>query len=150
MDEHEVGIEELCERLGLSENNALPLNWTETGSAKPEWSVDTANIKGLTTNQVLAAREEYGLNQLTPPKKTPEIIIFLTHLFGDFFSLLLWGGSVLCFVAYGVKLERDNVSHVMRGTSKFDCNQCCFSIFSHQILLFHVCRCTLASCLHSW
>lgn len=91
MDEHEIGIEELTERLGLSKNNALPLNWTENDAGKPEWSVDVGNIKGLTTNQVLAAREEHGLNQLTPPKKDPRNHCLFTALIRGFLFVVIVG-----------------------------------------------------------
>ena len=34
--------------------------------------------RGLALSQVLANREKYGLNRLTPPKKRPEILVFLS------------------------------------------------------------------------
>ena len=43
-----------------------------------------------------------GPNSLTPPKQVPEIVKFLTQMFGGF-SLLLWGGALLCFIAYGIE-----------------------------------------------
>ena len=64
-------------------------------------------LQGLTDEKVLAQREIDGLNQLSPPKTTPEIIKFLMQLFGGF-STLLWVGAVLCWIAYGVqKAEYD-------------------------------------------
>jgi len=45
---------------------------------------------------------KYGLNRLTPPPTTPEWIKFCKHMFGGF-SLLLWCGSVLCFISYGLQ-----------------------------------------------
>ena len=62
-----------------------------------QYQVDIAN--GLTHSQVTERQELYGLNCLTPPKKTPEWKKFCMQLFGGF-SLLLWFGSFLCFVAY--------------------------------------------------
>lgn len=52
------------------------------------------------SEQVAAERlHRDGVNALTPPMETPEIIKFLKQLFGGF-SLLLWMGSLLCFFAY--------------------------------------------------
>ena len=62
-----------------------------------QYQADIAN--GLTHSQVTERQELYGLNCLTPPKKTPEWKKFCMQLFGGF-SLLLWFGSFLCFVAY--------------------------------------------------
>lgn len=56
-----------------------------------------------------------GPNTLTPPPTTPEWIKFCKQLFGGF-SLLLWTGSFLCFLAYGIhqhygeKVNKDDVS----------------------------------------
>lgn len=56
-----------------------------------------------------------GPNTLTPPKTTPEWIKFCKQLFGGF-SLLLWTGAILCFVAYSIQMyfkedsTKDNVS----------------------------------------
>ena len=114
MDEHEVGIEEIKVRFGLAgeaDNDRLPLIWNGE-----DWSVDEQNIKGLSEAQVVEARKHFGWNQLTPPKKKPECIALLEHLFCDFFALLLWFGSVLCFIAYAIKLDQDNVSFNLTRT----------------------------------
>lgn len=56
-----------------------------------------------------------GPNTLTPPKTTPEWVKFCKQLFGGF-SLLLWTGAILCFVAYSIQMyfkedsTKDNVS----------------------------------------
>jgi len=39
--------------------------------------------------------------RLTPPKQTPEWVKFSKQMFGGF-SLLLWCGSILCFLSYGI------------------------------------------------
>ena len=52
---------------------------------------------------------------MTPPKTTPEWIKFCKTLFGGF-SLLLWIGAILCFIAYSIQASTyedppgDNVS----------------------------------------
>ncbi|KAL0590928.1 Sodium/potassium-transporting ATPase subunit alpha-4 [Plecturocebus cupreus] len=44
-----------------------------------------------------------GPNTLTPPSTTPEWVKFCKQLFGGF-SLLLWTGAILCFVAYSIQV----------------------------------------------
>ena len=82
MDEHRIRIEDLFER----------------------YQVDVS--KGLTNNQVQEKRRLHGENCLTPPKSVPEWIKFCQQLFGGF-SLLLWFGAVLCFVAYAIDYSQD-------------------------------------------
>merc|ERR1719341_1228934 len=51
------------------------------------------------------ARRRYerdGPNALTPPKTIPEWVKFCKNLFGGF-SLLLWVGAILCFIAYSIE-----------------------------------------------
>uniref|UniRef100_A0A2K6FE46 Sodium/potassium-transporting ATPase subunit alpha n=1 Tax=Propithecus coquereli TaxID=379532 RepID=A0A2K6FE46_PROCO len=43
-----------------------------------------------------------GPNALTPPPTTPEWIKFCRQLFGGF-SMLLWIGAILCFLAYSIQ-----------------------------------------------
>nr|P17326.1 RecName: Full=Sodium/potassium-transporting ATPase subunit alpha-A; Short=Na(+)/K(+) ATPase alpha-A subunit; AltName: Full=Sodium pump subunit alpha-A [Artemia franciscana]8K1L_A Chain A, Na+,K+-ATPase alpha2KK [Artemia salina]CAA68811.1 Na,K-ATPase [Artemia franciscana] len=75
LDQHKIPLEELCRRLGTN---------TETG---------------LTSSQAKSHLEKYGPNALTPPRTTPEWIKFCKQLFGGF-QMLLWIGSILCFIAY--------------------------------------------------
>ena len=58
--------------------------------------------QGLTSEQAAANLERDGPNALTPAKATPEWIKFAKNLFGGF-SLMLWIGALLCFVAYGIE-----------------------------------------------
>jgi len=66
-----------------------------------------------------------GPNSLTPPPTTPEWVKFCRQLFGGF-SLLLWIGAILCFLAYGIQSvmeeepNNDNVSKNVWFTSKAD------------------------------
>merc|ERR1711971_389423 len=57
---------------------------------------------GLTSAQAKANLERDGPNALTPPPTTPVWIKFLKTLFGGF-SMLLWLGAVLCFLAYSIQ-----------------------------------------------
>ncbi|XP_025081669.1 sodium/potassium-transporting ATPase subunit alpha-B-like isoform X3 [Pomacea canaliculata] len=78
MDEHKVPIEELYERFGTDPNT------------------------GLTPERAKEILLRDGPNMLTPPKTTPEWVKFCRLLFGGF-SLLLWIGAILCFIAYGIE-----------------------------------------------
>jgi sodium/potassium-transporting ATPase subunit alpha len=57
----------------------------------------------LTTAQAKANLERDGPNALTPPKTTPEWVKFCNQLFGGF-SMLLWIGAILCYVAYTIEV----------------------------------------------
>ena len=46
--------------------------------------------------------ERDGPNELSPPKTTPEWVKFCKQLFGGF-SLLLWIGAILCYIAYSIE-----------------------------------------------
>ncbi|XP_022668605.1 sodium/potassium-transporting ATPase subunit alpha-like isoform X4 [Varroa destructor] len=78
MDEHKIALEDLYARLG------------------------TNPTTGLTSQRAREVLERDGPNALTPPKKTPEWVKFCKNLFGGF-SLLLWIGAVLCFIAYSIQ-----------------------------------------------
>jgi len=78
MDEHKIPLEELYARLG----------------ADP--------VRGLSVERAKQILERDGPNQLSPPKTTPEWVKFCKQLFGGF-SLLLWIGAILCFVAYSIQ-----------------------------------------------
>ena len=78
LDVHRVPIDELCKR----------------------WNT---NVKtGLTDAQAKENLEKFGLNQLTPPPTTPEWVKFCQNLFSGF-SMLLWIGAILCYIAYGIQ-----------------------------------------------
>ncbi|KAG9511132.1 Sodium/potassium-transporting ATPase subunit alpha-1 [Fragariocoptes setiger] len=85
IDDHLISVEELCARYGTH----------------PE--------KGLTSEQAIQSLETYGPNTLTPPKTKSEWKKFCAQLFGGF-SLLLWIGAILCFIAYAIKVStQENV-----------------------------------------
>lgn len=48
-----------------------------------------------------------GLNALTPPPTTPEWVKFCRQLFGGF-SILLWIGAILCFLAYAIQAATED------------------------------------------
>lgn len=78
MDEHKIPITELYSRLNTDPN------------------------MGLTPEHARMVLERDGPNELTPPKTTPEWLKFCKQLFGGF-SLLLWIGAILCYIAYSIQ-----------------------------------------------
>ncbi|NXR90935.1 AT1A1 ATPase, partial [Hypocryptadius cinnamomeus] len=58
--------------------------------------------QGLTSARAAEILARDGPNALTPPPTTPEWVKFCRQLFGGF-SLLLWIGAFLCFLAYGIQ-----------------------------------------------
>ncbi|XP_029428993.1 potassium-transporting ATPase alpha chain 2 [Rhinatrema bivittatum] len=83
MDDHKLSIEELEDKF------------------------TTSILKGLTSARAAEILARDGPNALTPPKGTPEIIKFLKQMVGGF-SLLLWAGAILCWIAYGIQYAQDN------------------------------------------
>merc|ERR1712130_767756 len=72
IDVHRVSVDELCKRFN-------------------------SNVgEGLTDDQVAKGIAEHGLNQLTPPKTTPEWVKFCQCLFSGF-AMLLWFGAILSY-----------------------------------------------------
>ncbi len=73
--------------------------------------------QGLTSAQAKSNYERDGPNALTPPKTPPEWVKFCNQLFGGF-SMLLWIGAVLCYIAYTIEFSKnpdilgDNVSYL--------------------------------------
>lgn len=73
--------------------------------------------QGLTPARAAEILARDGPNALTPPPTTPEWVKFCRQLFGGF-SMLLWIGAILCFLAYGIQAateeepQNDNVSAV--------------------------------------
>ncbi|NXF27784.1 AT1A3 ATPase, partial [Rhodinocichla rosea] len=59
-------------------------------------------FQGLTHSKAQEILARDGPNALTPPPTTPEWVKFCRQLFGGF-SILLWIGAILCFLAYGIQ-----------------------------------------------
>ncbi|MBN3293794.1 AT12A ATPase, partial [Polypterus senegalus] len=66
---------------------------------------ETNLVTGLTSAKAAEVLARDGPNVLTPPKGTPEIVKFLRQMISGF-SLLLWAGAVLCWIAYGVQVSQ--------------------------------------------
>uniref|UniRef100_A0A8D1TIB3 Sodium/potassium-transporting ATPase subunit alpha n=1 Tax=Sus scrofa TaxID=9823 RepID=A0A8D1TIB3_PIG len=78
MDDHKLSLDELHRKYG------------------------TDLSRGLTPARAAEILARDGPNALTPPPTTPEWVKFCRQLFGGF-SMLLWIGAILCFLAYGIQ-----------------------------------------------
>ncbi|XP_061550274.1 sodium/potassium-transporting ATPase subunit alpha-2 isoform X1 [Phycodurus eques] len=83
LDDHKISADDLCKRYGLD------------------------LTKGLTNAKAAEVLARDGPNALTPPPTTPEWVKFCRQLFGGF-SILLWIGAVLCFLAYSIQVAYED------------------------------------------
>uniref|UniRef100_A0A671NVX9 Sodium/potassium-transporting ATPase subunit alpha n=1 Tax=Sinocyclocheilus anshuiensis TaxID=1608454 RepID=A0A671NVX9_9TELE len=65
------------------------------------------NTLGLTNAKARDYLARDGPNALTPPPTTPEWVKFCRQLFGGF-SILLWTGAILCFLAYAIQAATED------------------------------------------
>uniref|UniRef100_A0A8C7NBL8 Sodium/potassium-transporting ATPase subunit alpha n=1 Tax=Oncorhynchus kisutch TaxID=8019 RepID=A0A8C7NBL8_ONCKI len=63
--------------------------------------------RGLTNAKAAEYLARDGPNALTPPPTTPEWVKFCRQLFGGF-SILLWTGAILCFLAYAIQAATED------------------------------------------
>lgn len=68
----------------------------------------TDAMNGMNQDGVDRRLEAEGLNKLSPPKQTPEIVKYFRELTG-LFSLLLWLGGALCIALYFVQGDPNNL-----------------------------------------
>mmetsp|Transcript_3893 Transcript_3893/g.4576 ORF Transcript_3893/g.4576 Transcript_3893/m.4576 type:complete len:561 (-) Transcript_3893:2145-3827(-) len=85
--------------------------WTQK---ELEVEFKTSFSQGLSGAAVTAKQNEHGPNQLTEKDKIHPCILFLKEQTG-FFSLLLWFGSILCFIAYGIQEDKTDESNLYLG-----------------------------------
>lgn len=74
---------------------------------------------GLTATRAALVLEKEGLNILTPPRTTPEIVKFLQHMFYGF-AMILWFGLFLSYLAYLIEyytIEEASMNYVYIGES---------------------------------
>uniref|UniRef100_A0A8D0AU13 Sodium/potassium-transporting ATPase subunit alpha n=1 Tax=Sander lucioperca TaxID=283035 RepID=A0A8D0AU13_SANLU len=81
--EHKMSIEEVCRKF------------------------NTDIVQGLTNAKAAEYLIRDGPNALTPPPTTPEWVKFCRQLFGGF-SILLWTGAILCFLAYAIQAATED------------------------------------------
>ncbi|XP_018428565.1 PREDICTED: sodium/potassium-transporting ATPase subunit alpha-2 [Nanorana parkeri] len=83
MDDHKLSLDDVAKKYG------------------------TDLVKGLTNARAAEVLAQDGPNALTPPPTTPEWVKFCRQLFGGF-SILLWIGAFLCFLAYGIQIAMED------------------------------------------
>jgi len=52
-------------------------------------------------------RDLHGENRLTPKASSPWYLKWFFSVFGGFFNILLWVGSVLSLIAFGIDEDKD-------------------------------------------
>lgn len=90
-DDHRIGVDALCKRL------------------------NTDKEKGLTDAQAAEALKVHGYNELKKKEEIPWYCAFAKELTG-FFSLLLWFGSILCFIAYAIQSDKTAKDNLFLGS----------------------------------
>lgn len=73
----------------------------------PDLKISCSIWKGLTNAKAAEYLARDGPNALTPPPTTPEWVKFCRQLFGGF-SILLWIGAILCFLAYAIQAATED------------------------------------------
>ncbi|KAL2770047.1 potassium-transporting ATPase alpha chain 2 isoform 1 [Daubentonia madagascariensis] len=86
----------------------LDLDDHKLSNRELERKYGTDIIMGLSSPRAAELLARDGPNALTPPKQMPEIVKFLKQMVGGF-SILLWIGACLCYIAYGI-LYSNNTS----------------------------------------
>lgn len=76
-------------------------------SLSPSLKCSRLDFKGLTNAKAAEYLARDGPNALTPPPTTPEWVKFCRQLFGGF-SILLWIGAILCFLAYAIQAATED------------------------------------------
>jgi len=94
MVEHKLGLVELLAHMEVPADTV-----TAASLVKP---------KGLTQAFVDARLKTEGDNCLTPPPQEPEWKKFMKELF-SFFACLLWLGSILCFISFGIMSDLESL-----------------------------------------
>ncbi|XP_039729031.1 potassium-transporting ATPase alpha chain 2 [Pteropus medius] len=87
----------------------LDLNDHKLSSKELESKYCTNIVTGLSSAQAAELLAQHGPNALSPPKETPEIVKFLKQMVGGF-SILLWVGAILCWIAYGIQYASNKTS----------------------------------------
>ncbi|KAI9297876.1 hypothetical protein K502DRAFT_300279 [Neoconidiobolus thromboides FSU 785] len=84
IEEHLLPLEDVCGRLETNVNQGKP-----------------ADSQGLTPEKIQKAKEVYGPNILSPPKKKHPIVRFLECL-ANLFNVLLLIAGILTFILFGI------------------------------------------------
>jgi sodium/potassium-transporting ATPase subunit alpha len=90
--------------------------WREhfNGIAALEKQLGVTKETGLTPQDADRRHQEYGDNALSKKDAIPWYCLFIHELTG-FFSLLLWFGSFLCFIGFGIQEDKSDQSNLYLG-----------------------------------
>ena len=69
---------------------------------------------GLKEEDALMKLRDIGPNALSEKKDLPAIVKYLLQMTG-IFNYMLWVGSALCFIAYGVQVDKRDKSNLYLG-----------------------------------
>jgi len=75
---------------------------------------DTNALSGLKADQAKQKHSEIGDNALSKKESKPWYCVFFEEMTG-FFSLLLWFGSFLCFIGYGIQVDKEDKANLYLG-----------------------------------
>lgn len=107
-----VGDVELAEKTSEKVNKVDASNYMDEHMLPlPEMlkAFDTNLQTGLTSEEAAARLERDGLNRLTPAKQKHWLLKAVAHVAGGF-ALLLWAGSILCFIVYALDGSVENLT----------------------------------------
>ena len=86
----------------LEQNDELAtMNFHKLDSNELFTQLGTDGQKGLSEGQAADKLKEFGPNKLEEKLQYPWYVKLLLEMVG-IFSLLLWAGAILCFIAYGL------------------------------------------------
>ncbi|XP_012578634.1 PREDICTED: potassium-transporting ATPase alpha chain 2 isoform X1 [Condylura cristata] len=105
------GLKNNCRELGKNHSKEelkkeLDLDDHKLSSKELEKKYSTNIVMGLSGAQAAERLAKDGPNVLTPPKKTSEMVKFMKQMMGGF-SILLWIGAILCWIAFGIQYSED-------------------------------------------
>ena len=84
------------------------------GTEKLAMKFDTNALSGLKSDQAKQKHAEVGDNALSKKESKPWYCVFFEEMTG-FFSLLLWFGSFLCFIGYGIQVDKEDKANLYLG-----------------------------------
>ena len=84
------------------------------GTEKLAMKFETNATTGLTANNAKTKHIDVGDNALSKKEAKPWYCVFFEEMTG-FFSLLLWFGSILCFIGYGIQTDKEDKANLYLG-----------------------------------
>jgi len=88
------------------------------GTDKLAERFETNHETGMTKEKAEAKHNEVGDNALTKKESKPWWCVLFEEMTG-FFSLLLWFGSLLCFIGYAIQKDKEDKANLYLGIVLF-------------------------------